>query len=123
MTNKELEAKVKELEEENQKLKADQGKDGLSQPLVLPDPATTPLKRYEEKEFVKVRLFKDDYRYKEPLFVGINGRTWMIPRGKEVELPKYVADFVEQQMKDEARIWERVAQEEKEYEGLTNKQV
>ena len=121
MTNKELEARVKELEAENESLKA--ADNTPRQPLVLPDPRTTPVVPYVEKEVVTVKLFKDDYRYKEPLYVGINGKNWMIPRGKPVDLPKYVAEFIENQMKDETRIWEKVEREEQEYADLTNKQV
>lgn len=28
------------------------------------------------------------------LYVSINGRSWLIPRGKRVELPKYVCDHI-----------------------------
>jgi hypothetical protein len=122
MTNKELEARIKELEEENEKLKTKEP-EKVKQPLVLPDPNLTPLIPYEEKEYVKVKLFKDDYRYKNDLYVAINGKNWYIKRGKEVTLPKYVADFIENAMTEEARIWERVEQEEDEFKKLTDKQV
>lgn len=29
------------------------------------------------------------------LFVGINGKNWLIPRGKSVEVPKSVANMIE----------------------------
>jgi hypothetical protein len=129
MTNKEMEQKIQELSEQNANLqksietyKAAQDAE-VNTPLVLPDPAITPTVPYEEKEFVKVRLFRDEYRYKQPLYVSINGRNWLIKRGVEVTLPKYVADFIEQQMQEEAAIWERVAKEEQEYKDLTAKQV
>jgi len=90
-------------------------------PLQLPDPNATPRIPYVEKEFVKVRLFRDDYRYKDALYVGINNKDWMIPRGVEMTLPKYVADFIEQQMQADDAIWERVAIEEKNYMDQTAK--
>lgn len=43
---------------------------------------------------VKLRLFKDNGKYKEPVFVGVNGKTYMIERGKEVEVPIYVAEVL-----------------------------
>lgn len=124
MTNKELEAKIKELEEQNEKLKGEAAaaQTGANLPLILPDPSMTPMIPYVEKEFVNVRLFRDEYRYKEPLYVAINGKNWVIQRGVEVTLPKYVADFIEQQMAEEAKIWERVALEEKEFIEKTPKQ-
>ena len=129
MTNKEMEQKILELAEQNEALqksietyKAAQDAE-VNTPLVLPDPAITPTVPYEETEYVKVRLFRDEYRYKAPLYVSINGRNWLIKRGVEVTLPKYVADFIEQQMTEETAIWERVAKEEQEYKNLTAKQV
>lgn len=117
MTNKELEAKVRELEEENQRLKT--MTDGSNAPLTLPDPAKTPLIPFVETEYETVKLFRDEYRYKDPLYVSINGKNWVIVRGEPVKLPKYVAKFIEQQMATEAAIWERVAKEEKDYLDMT----
>lgn len=121
MTNKELEARVKELEEENKGLRAYM--EPANTPIILPDASMTPLIPYEEKEFVTIKLFRDDYRYKRPLYVSINGRNWLIPRGVEVKLPKYVADFIDNMSKEEAKIQERIIKEEQEYKELTAKQV
>lgn len=83
--------------------------------LELPDAKYTPTIPYEPQRKVTIELFKDDYRYKEPLFVGINGRTWLIQRGVPVEVDDYVADFIEQMKSEEARIMRRVEAEEREY--------
>ena len=83
--------------------------------LVLPDSKYTPTIPYTAAKKVTIELFKDDYRYKEPLFVGINGRFMLIKRGVPVEVDDYVADFIEQQKKEEARIMRRVEAEEREY--------
>mgnify|MGYP000223200705 CR=1 FL=1 len=42
----------------------------------------------EEKDTVVIRLFKDNQRYKAPVFVGVNGVTY-------VEVPKAVAEVLE----------------------------
>lgn len=89
--------------------------------LVLPDAKFTPTIHYVPKKKVTIELFKDDYRYKEPLFVGINGRFMWIPRGVPVEVDDYIADFIEQQKAEEARIMRRVEDEEREYQDTTNK--
>lgn len=49
-----------------------------------------------DKKTVKIRLpltreLKDD------VFVGINGKTWLIQRGKEVEVPVEVKEVLEHQ--------------------------
>jgi hypothetical protein len=121
MTNKEMEARIKALEEENEQLKGLTAP--VNTPIILPNASMTPLIPYEEKEYVKIKLFKDDYRYKRPLYVSINGRNWLIPRGVEVTLPKYVADFIDHMSKEEAEIQERILKEEQEYRDLTAKQV
>lgn len=49
----------------------------------------------EEKDTVVIRLFKDNQRYKAPVFVGVNGVTYLIQRGVDVEVPKAVAEVLE----------------------------
>ncbi len=120
MTSKEMEARIRELEQENANLKKAEAAP-VNAPLQLPDPSITPIIPYEETQTVTVRLFRDEYRYKAPLYVSINGKNWLIKRGVEVQLPKYVADFIEQQMREEAAIWERVEKEEREYRDQTAK--
>lgn len=44
---------------------------------------------------VKVRPEKRGEREDPNLFVGINGTTWIIPRGKTSEVPDYVAAEIE----------------------------
>jgi len=42
-------------------------------------------------ELVKVRLFKDNDKYKDDVFVAVNGKGMIVPRGKEVEIPRKYA--------------------------------
>lgn len=118
---KEEQAKLQQLQEENEKLKAEkaQKESGANTPLVLPDPSMTPTIPFMETETVRIRLFKDEYRYKQPLYVSINGKNWLIKRGVEVEVPKYVADFISQLEAEDQRIWEKVAKEEEQYKQDT----
>ena len=44
----------------------------------------------------KVTVFVEKESGESPtLFVGINGKNWLIPRGKSVQVPKSVAKMVE----------------------------
>ena len=45
-----------------------------------------------EKDTEVIRLFKDNQRYKTPVFV--NGETYLIQRGVDVEVPKAVAEVL-----------------------------
>lgn len=56
----------------------------------------------DPKRRVKIKLFKDNNRYKEDLFVRVNGYTAMIPRGKEVEVPYFVAKHIEEMTQQDA---------------------
>lgn len=47
-----------------------------------------------EKDTEIVRLFKDAHRYSEPVFVGVNGETYLIQRGVDVEVPKAIAEVL-----------------------------
>lgn len=47
---------------------------------------------------VHVRLFKDNGKYKDDVFVAVNGRTIMIPRGVDVEVDECFAEALETSM-------------------------
>lgn len=68
-----------------------------------------------KEETVKFALFRDDDRYKAPLFVGVNGRSYLIKRGKEVEIPKSVYEVIMNSM-DQTRVTEEVMENAKQVE-------
>ncbi len=43
-------------------------------------------------ELVTVKLFKDNGRYKDDVFVAVNGVGMLVPRGIEVKIPKKYAE-------------------------------
>ena len=42
-------------------------------------------------ELVTVKLFKDTDKYKDDVFVAVNGKGMIVPRGKEVKIPRKYA--------------------------------
>lgn len=65
-----------------------------------------------EVKMVKVRLFKDSTNYVDDVFVAVNGETYQIQRGIEVEVPDYVKavlDLSEKQDNETARRIEAAA--------------
>ena len=50
---------------------------------------------------VKIRLFKDHGEYRDPVFAAVNGRTYLIQRGEEVEVPTCVAEVLENSMRQQ----------------------
>lgn len=45
-------------------------------------------------EPVTVNLFKDDGKYKDDVFVAVNGKRYQIQRGKDITVPRYVAEVI-----------------------------
>jgi len=53
---------------------------------------TAPLsERDYYNELVSVKLFKDNNKYKDDVFVAVNGVGMIVPRGKEVRIPRKYA--------------------------------
>lgn len=52
-------------------------------------------------EPVKIKLFKDSGKYKDDLFVAVNGKSYQIKRGVEVEVPRNVAEVIAQAQENE----------------------
>ena len=50
---------------------------------------------------VKVKLFRDNDRYKDPVFVAVNGERYIVPRGVEVEIPEYIYEVLERSMAED----------------------
>jgi len=48
-------------------------------------------KKYYE-ELVCVKLFKDNNRYRDDVFVSVNGVGMIVPRGVEVRIPRKYAE-------------------------------
>lgn len=48
----------------------------------------------QKKDTVRFTLFKDNDKYKSDLFVGVNGKSYLVKRGVEVELPRGVYETI-----------------------------
>ena len=65
------------------------------------------------QEPVPVMLIKDNSRYKGDLFVSVNGVSYKIRRGVEVEVPPEVAEVLEHSQVQDERTAARIAAAEK----------
>lgn len=73
------------------------------------------------EKMVKFRAFKDDGRYKDDIFVAVNGKRYQIKRGVDVMIPESVYEvLMNSQIQDQAayRLMEEKANE---FESETNK--
>lgn len=86
--NAEIEAMHAELDVLRTVKEADDERENIGSALV--DPENDP------KRMVKIKLFRDNNRYKEPLFVSVNNYTALIQRGVQVEVPYFVKRHIEE---------------------------
>ena len=68
----------------------------------------------KQKDTVKIKLFRDEGKYKDPLFVQINGRSFLIKRGEPVTVPVEVAAVVNQSLMQDGHAAQLIR-------GLTSK--
>lgn len=71
----------------------------------------------DPEDLVYVRLFKDGDKYKDDVFVAVNGRAYQIQRGVTVKVPRYVADVLEQSMEQDNATANLIEQESSSYEA------
>lgn len=67
-----------------------------------------------KEKLVKVRIPKTK-ETQDDVFVSVNNRTWLIQRGKEVEVPECVAEVLlhKEEMLEEAMAFEEAASKPK----------
>lgn len=58
----------------------------------IPAEPSAPPSPWEDK--VSIRLFKDDVNYRDDVFVAVNGHSFQIQRGVEVEVPRCIAEVI-----------------------------
>ena len=61
------------------------------------------------EEKVRIKLFKDNGRYKGDRFVSVNGVNYKIRRGVEVEVPRAVAEVLEHSQRQDDLTAARIA--------------
>ena len=62
------------------------------------------------KKMTKVKLFKDYGEYKDDVFVAVNGESYLIQRGVEVEVPDYIAEVLEHSAQQDEKTKQLMAQ-------------
>jgi hypothetical protein len=56
----------------------------------------------DKEELVEIELFYDGDKYKDDVFVQINGKSILIKRGEKVKVPKKYARVIEQSIQQKA---------------------
>ena len=79
-------------------------------------PAPSPTKSRAE-ELVPVRLFKDNEKYKDDVFVAVNGERVQIRRGEVVHIKRKYAEVLEQSMRQDTATANMIERQSAEYEA------
>jgi hypothetical protein len=53
-------------------------------------------------EKVQIQLFKDGNRYKDPLYVSVNEKRYMVPRGVRVTVERFIAMAIQESQAQDA---------------------
>ena len=81
-------------------------------PAPSPAPATS-----RDEELVPIRLFKDNDKYKDDVFVAVNGERVQIRRGETVRIKRKFAQVLEQSMRQDTATARLMEQKAAEYEA------
>ena len=67
-------------------------------------------------ELVSVELFRDGERYKDDVFVAVNGQRVQIKRGERVQIKKKFAEVLEHSHAQDMRTSKMIDEKSSEYE-------
>ncbi len=70
---------------------------------------------------VMISTFKDADKYRDDLIVGVNGKNYVIQRGKTVAVPRHVAAVLENSMAQDLRVADLIMAAETDYAGAKGK--
>lgn len=68
-------------------------------------------------ELVSIQLFKDNDKYKDDVFVAVNGERVQIKRGERVQIKRKFADVLEQSMRQDTATANMIERQSAEYEA------
>ncbi len=67
------------------------------------------------EKLVKIELFKDEGKYKDDVFVCINGKSYAVKRGEEVEVPESVAKVLNASRKQDGKTAAMIQKQSEEF--------
>ena len=69
----------------------------------------------KKTEMVDIFLFKDGDKYKDDVFVAVNGKTYQIQRGVTVSVPKYVKEVLDNSARQDMAAAKYMEAKQEEY--------
>lgn len=77
--------------------------------------------REHNREMVTIRLFKDTGKYTNDLYVNVNDHNYIIKRGVEVQVPRYIADVIANSEKQDRNTAMMIERANSEYDSALQK--
>ena len=72
------------------------------------------------EELVDVMLFKDNGKYKDDVFVCVNGENCVVQRGKPVKIKRKFAEVLRQSMEQDASTAQLIERESRSFQQATS---
>lgn len=102
------------LEKEIEELKAALGKKEMEETAKM----SAVLKNEEYmKQPVTIKLFKDNGRYRDDVYVSVNDRSFLIKRGVEVTVPRFVEQALKNSLSQDEYVASLVEKLQSDYEN------
>lgn len=70
-------------------------------------------------EMVEIELFYDGERYKDDVFVQVNGKSVLIKRGEKVKVTKAVAEVIQNSLQQKAQAAELMSKLQRDYQAAS----
>jgi hypothetical protein len=70
-------------------------------------------------EMVEIELFYDGERYKDDVFVQVNGKSVLIKRGEKVKVTKAVAEVIKNSLQQKAQAAELMSKLQRDYQAAS----
>ena len=85
------------------------------------NPMSEEARKAEEywNEEVEIQLFKDSGKYKDDVYVAVNGKNCLIQRGKPVKVKRKFAEVLRQSLEQDNETADMIKELESEYEKRT----
>ena len=104
------------LEKEIEELKAALGKKEMEETAKM----SAVLKNEEYmKQPVTIKLFKDNGRYRDDVYVSVNDRSFLIKRGVEVTVPRFVEQALKNSLSQDEYVASLVEKLQSDYENTS----
>ena len=102
------------LEKEIEELKAALGKKEMEETAKM---SAVLINEEYMKQPVTIKLFKDNGRYRDDVYVSVNDRSFLIKRGVEVTVPRFVEQALKNSLSQDEYVASLVEKLQSDYEN------